>query len=61
MILNRVYSWWSTYPTATTVGAYCVFIMTVICIGVLIVCFTTKRPSMFILFLDVDVICLEIN
>ena len=52
-ISHREYSCWKTYPTAAAVGVYVVFIITVIFIGVLIVCFTTKIPGM-LLFLAIN-------
>jgi hypothetical protein len=45
-ILIREYSWWSTHRKERTVGAFGLFVMTTILIGVLIVCYTNKKTSM---------------
>ena len=44
-ILTRQYSWLSTHPFVVAVGVYCLFIITVLIIGVLIVYLATKTTS----------------
>ena len=60
-ILIREYSCWSRHQTAAAVGAFFLFTAIAMTIGVLTVCFTTKKASMFLIFLDIKVISVEAN
>ncbi len=44
-ILIRQYSYWSEHPTAKAVCSFFIFTIIVIVTGVLIIYFTSKKPS----------------
>ena len=63
-ILIREYScWsrWSRHRTATRVCAFSVFTCLVMVVGVLTICFTAKKTSMFFVFRNIQTIFLQEN
>jgi hypothetical protein len=47
----REYSWWSQHPTEMIIGAFVLFTILTIIVGIIIVCLTQPKPSgMIVLF-----------